>query len=165
MLFVSNIIDKLIAWIGRSVSWLSLILMILIIFDVIFRYLFSNTKTWIIELEWHLFSLLFLLGAAYAFQKNQHVRVDVLYDKFSPKTQAWINLIGHVVFLIPWCLVIILTATNYGLNSFSFLEGSPNPGGLPARYLIKFSIAVGFCLLLLQAISQICKAIIKIREA
>lgn len=151
-------------WIGEKSSWICTLLVLLIMSDVIFRYLFSNTKTWIIELEWHLFALIFLLGAAYAFQKDEHVRVDVFYAKFSKRTKAWINLLGTILFLIPWCLVLIYTSTNYAINSFSFLEGSPNPGGLPARYLIKLSITIGFVLLMLQAIAQVLKSIQAIRD-
>lgn len=143
--------------IGEASKWISSILVLLIMLDVLFRYLFSNTKTWIIELEWHLFALIFLLGAAYAFQENQHVRVDVIYSKLSDNAKAIINIIGTSLFLIPWCLVIIYSSYNYALNSLAFMEGSPNPGGLPARYIIKFAITFGFSLLLLQAVAEIFK--------
>ena len=151
--------ERLIAWIGEKISWLSFILILIIIVDVILRYLLSNTKTWILELEWHLFALIFLLGAALTLQKDKHVRVDLFYAKFSKKKKALIDLIGSVIFLIPWCLVIIYYGYNYGLNSLAFNEGSPNPGGLPARYIIKFCIAGGFLLLLIQAILEVFKNI------
>ena len=132
--------------------WLTTALVLLIFVDVILRYLFSSTSAWVIELEWHLFALIFLLGAGYALHKDQHVRVDVFYAKFSPRRKAWVDLIGTILFLIPWCLVIIGTSFNYAENSFAFRETSPDPGGLPARYVIKFAITIGFVLLLLQAI-------------
>lgn len=127
--------------------------------DVILRYLFSNTKTWIIELEWHLFALIFLIGAAITYQKDEHVRVDLFYADFSVKKKALVNLLGNIFFLIPWCMVVIYYGYNYGMNSWSFNEGSPNPGGLPARYIIKFSISIGFVLLLIQAILNSFKCI------
>ena len=157
------IIDKITAFVGRSVSWVNTILVVLICSDVILRYLFNNSKTWIIELEWHLFALIFLLGAANALKENKHVRVDVFYHKFSIKKKAIIDIIGATFLLIPWCVVILIKGFNYGMNSFSIREQSANPGGLPARYIIKFCIALGFFFLLLQAINSIIKNIQKLR--
>ncbi len=148
-------ISKMNGWILRRVSWLSLALIVLICVDVIMRYLFSNTKTWIIELEWHLFALLFLIGSAGAMAKDEHVRVDLFYNKLSPKRKALVNIFGILFLLIPWCIVIIYTSYNYGMNSLHILEGSPDPGGLPARYIIKFSIMVAFVLLILQALAEL----------
>lgn len=129
-------------------------LVVLICVDVLLRYFFNATQKWIIELEWHLFALVFLIGASYTFQKDKHVRVDVFYQGFSEKKKLWVNLLGNVFFLIPWCLVIIYVSIKYANVSFSYLEQSPDPGGLPARYLIKYAISLGFILLLLQAISD-----------
>jgi TRAP-type mannitol/chloroaromatic compound transport system permease small subunit len=150
---ISTCICKINQWIGDKTSWLSLILVILICVDVLFRYIFDHTQTWIIELEWHIFSLMFLFGASYAFLANEHVRVDVYYSRYTKRSKAIFDLIFTLLLLIPWCIVIIKTSFNYGLNSFYMNEGSPNPGGLPARYIIKFSICIGFALLLFQAIA------------
>ena len=154
---ISRSIDQFNSFIGKSVAWFTTILVLLICTDVFMRYIFNFTKTWVIELEWHLFGLIFLLGAAYTFKKNRHVRVDLFYSKFSRKTKNIIDLLGTLLFLIPWCLIVIFTAWDYAMNSFSFKEGSPNPGGLPARYLIKSVISIGFILLLLQGVSLILK--------
>jgi TRAP-type mannitol/chloroaromatic compound transport system permease small subunit len=89
--------------------------------------------------------------------QDKHVRVDVFYDLWAPKRKAWINLVGHIFLLVPWSILIIVTGYNYTLNSWAIREGSAEPGGLPARYLIKGAIVVGFVLLLLQALSQIIK--------
>ncbi len=134
-------------------------LVLLIFIDVVLRYLFSQTSAWVIELEWHLFALIFLLGAAYTLKKDQHVRVDVFYTHFSPRKKAWVNLLGTILFLIPWCLIVIYTSYHYADNSFAVKEISADPGGLPARYLIKFSITIGFVLLLLQALALCLKSI------
>lgn len=141
-------------WVGRSVAWLTAALVLIMCTDVTLRYLLNNTKAWIIELEWHLFALIFLLGAGYAFKHDRHVRVDLFYDRFSKRDQAWINLIGAVIFLIPWCAILIYFTFQYAHTSYLTGEGSPDPGGLPARYLIKFSVTVGLVLLLLQAIAS-----------
>lgn len=139
---------------GELASWLSLVLVILICSDVFLRYAFSATKTWVIELEWHVFALMFLLGAAYTYRKDQHVRVDVFYQNFSEKKKAWVNLTGITFFLLPWSLILIYVSLKYFWQSWSVGETSPDPGGLPARYLIKFAISLGTFLLLMEAIRQ-----------
>ena len=148
-------IDRIIQWIGEKAAWHNLALIAIIGLDVLFRYGLDSTQNWILELEWHLFALIFLLGTSYALQKDEHVRVDVLYQSWSPKTQAWVNLLGHLFLLLPWCAMIIITGYHYASNSFSFQEGSPNPGGLPYRYIIKSFIFLSFSLVLLQGLSQI----------
>ena len=152
---IERIINNLNDRVGKAASWFTTILVILVCFDVVTRYLFSGTKAWIMELEWHLFALIFLLGAGYAFRHDRHVRVDLFYAKFSPREKAWVNLIGGILFLIPWCILIMYASYHYALGSYLIGEGSPDPGGLPARYLIKFAITGGVFLLFLQAISSL----------
>lgn len=106
-----------------------------------------------------MFAMLFLLGSAYALQVEKHVRVDVFYQRFSKRTQTIINLVGTLVFLLPWCYLVIKTSSNFVSNSWYIREGSPQPGGLPARYVIKGMIVVGFVLLLIQGVSLILKYI------
>lgn len=149
---------------GQIAALCTSLLVILICWDVISRYFFKESQIWALELEWHLFSLIFLFGAAYAFKMDKHVRVDVFYHGFTPRKKAWVNILGTLFLLLPWTYVIIKTGVNYSVNSFLINEGSPNPGGLPARYLIKFSIVIGFVLLALQGLSQIikdCQTLIK----
>ncbi len=152
-----HLIDKFIENIGKAVSWLNVFLIALICLDVLFRYLFSFSKNWILELEWHMFAIIFLLGSAYALQAEKHVRVDVFYQRFSKKVQTIINLIGTLIFLIPWCYLVITTSYKFFNNSWYIKEGSPQPGGLPARYIIKGMIVVGFILLALQGLSLLWK--------
>ena len=147
-----KILREINEWIGTNVSWLTTALVLLICYDVAMRYLFSNTAAWVGELEWHLFAIVFLLGAGYTFKHDQHVRVDLFYQKFSATRKAWINIFGTIIFLIPWCVMIIITSWRYARTSFQYLERSQDPGGLPARYLIKAMITLGFLLLLYQAI-------------
>lgn len=141
-------------WVGRTVSWLTFLLVLLVCFDVVFRYLFNDTEAWIMELEWHIFALIFLLGAGFAFKHDRHVRVDLFYSNFSKKDQALLNMIGGLLFLIPWCVMIVIASFKYANVSFQINEVSPDPGGLPARYIIKFAITLGGLLLLLQAIAN-----------
>jgi TRAP-type mannitol/chloroaromatic compound transport system permease small subunit len=149
---------------GKLISWLTTFMVILICIDVLQRYLFNYSKNWILELEWHLFALVFLIGAAYTLKEDKHVRVDLFYSNFSKKKKAWVDLIGTLFFLLPWCILIIVKSYDYALNSFSFKEGSPNPGGLPALYIIKFCIVIGFVLLLLQGIAVMIKSILTLLD-
>jgi TRAP-type mannitol/chloroaromatic compound transport system permease small subunit len=163
----SGILDLITKKTGKAFSWLNVILVVLICGDVVMRYFFSLTRVWIIELEWHFFALIFLLGAAFTFNQDRHVRVDLFYQKASEKTKAWINLSGILFFLIPWCLVIMRAANKYAYNAWIIKETSPDPGGLPARFIIKYAIVVGFFLLLLQAVSvafKCCLVILDRRE-
>ena len=148
-------IHSIVETVGKATSWLTTVLVVFVCFDVIRRYLLKDSSAWIMELEWHLFSIIFLLGAAYTLKHNKHVRVDLFYEHFSVRDKASINLIGGLLFLVPWCCILIYFSSIYAYNSFAINEGSPDPGGLPARYLIKFTIVIGLFLLLLQAIAMI----------
>ncbi len=149
-------IDGFSEWTGRATAWLVLALVLLIVYDVAMRYLFMSGSVALQELEWHLFALIFLLAAAYTFRHDAHVRVDIFYSsRFSARTRAWIDLLGGLFLLLPFCLLIIYCSWPFVLNSFAMHEGSPDPGGLPARYLLKAAIPLGFALLLLQGIADI----------
>ena len=148
-----RLIDGLNEWIGRGVAWVTLVLVLVIFVDVVMRYLFNKSFVFTQELEWHLFGFIFLIGAGYTLLHDGHVRVDIIYQRLGFKGQAWINLAGVIVFLIPGCLMIIITSFKFVLTSFLILEGSPDPGGIPFRFIVKGFIPAGFSLLLLQGIS------------
>ncbi len=152
---VFRIIDRIILISGKTIRWLTSVLVGIMCMDVVFRYIFNFSKTWIIDLEWWIFSIIFLIGASYTLREDKHVRVDVFYAKLSEYRQAWINLIGTLFLLIPWSILIILKSWNYALNSWMIREGSPDPGGLPGRYIIKFMICIAFVLLLFQGLNLI----------
>lgn len=154
-----KLIDLLIHRIGAIVSWTSLLLVIVIVADVTLRYLFSITSAASFELEWHLFAILFLIGAAYTLQEDKHVRVDVFYHRYSQKRKAWVNLIGTSVLLLPFCVVTFWESLSFVEASYQLNETSPDPGGLPFRYLIKSLIPVSFLLLFLAGISSGLKAL------
>lgn len=157
-------IDRLIKHIGQAVSWLTLVLVLVIIVDVFLRYVFNTTSAASFELEWHLFAAIFLLGTAYTLQNDKHVRVDVFYHRFSEKGKAWVNLIGTVFLLLPFCAVAFWESLSFVASSYSVLETSPDPGGLPARYIIKSAIPIGFFLLGLQGVSILLNSLRKIRN-
>jgi TRAP-type mannitol/chloroaromatic compound transport system permease small subunit len=157
-------IDQFNDWVGQISSWLSGLLVLLVLLDVLYRRLLSDTQTWIMELEWHIFALLFLFAAGYAFHHDKHVRVDLFYSKFNVRDKALVNLVGGLIFLLPWSAVMIITSFVYGQDALAIGERSPDPGGLPARYLIKFAITGGFVLLFLQGISSVLGAIETLRK-
>lgn len=151
-------------WIGKAVSWLTLALVLLVCFNVISRHFFNEADAWRGELEWHLFALIFLLGAGYAFKHNRHVRVDLFYAKYSKKDKALTNLAGAILFLIPWCIVIIIYSWDFAQGSYAIDEGSPNPNGLNYRYLIKFAIPISASLLLFQALASVAQALLDLTD-
>ena len=152
-------IENLIKRTGQITSWLSLILVLVISIDVFLRYIFNYSTAGFYELEWHLFACIFILGSSYTLQKNRHVRVDVFYNEFNDKTKSWVNLIGTIVFLLPFSYIIIISSIPFVENSYLILESSPDQGGLPFRFIIKSIIPIGFILFFLQGCLEIIKHI------
>ncbi len=136
--------------VGLATSWLTGLLVLVVCYDVFTRYLLQNSLVAVQEMQWHLFGLIFLLGSAYTLKHDRHVRVDVFYSRFSPKSKAYVNFFGCLFFLIPFCLVGIWGAKTFVKTSFLIAETSPDPGGLPARFILKSAIPIGFFLVLLQ---------------
>jgi TRAP-type mannitol/chloroaromatic compound transport system permease small subunit len=149
----SRWIDILNEWVGRGVAWVTLGLVLVVFTDVVMRYLFNTSFVFTQELEWHLFGFIFLIGAGYTLLHDGHVRVDIIYQRLGLKGQAWINLFGVIFFLIPGCLLVMITSWKFAANSFAILEGSPDPGGIPFRFILKGCIPLGFTLLLFQGFS------------
>ncbi len=154
----SQRIDLLIERIGQATSWLTVLLIFVFCVDVMLRYIFDFTLIWITELETYFFAFLFLLGAGYALKHDSHVRVDVFYSQFSKRNKAFVNFFGTLFFLIPWCIMIVIVGWKYAHFSFLINESSAQPGGLPALYILKFSMVLGFALLLLQGITLLIKS-------
>ena len=146
---------------GRGLSWLVLALVLLVGYDVTMRYFFQSGSIAIQELEWHLFSLIFLLGAAYTLKHDAHVRLDLVYRSrfMSDYRRAWVNLAGSLLFLIPFCILVIVSAWPFILQAYRFAEGSPDPGGLPYRWVLKAAIPLGYFLLLLQGLAESLKSL------
>ena len=158
---ISAAIDRLNDRIGAAIQWIVLVMVIVGAFNALARYAgrytsLSLSSNAYLELQWYLFSLIFLMGAAYGLNHDYHVRVDVLYARLGLRARAWIDLIGSALFLAPFAFVMLWISWGPVANSWAILETSPDPGGLP-RYPIKTVILVSFFLLLLQAISQIVK--------
>jgi TRAP-type mannitol/chloroaromatic compound transport system permease small subunit len=139
---------KQLSQIGKTFSWLCLVIIIMMCFDVLMRYLFNSTQVWLIELEWYFFGALFLMTGAWTMLEDRHVRVDVFYSGYTTSTKEWVNLLGHLFLTLPWVAVVIYASFKYATYSWQWSEGSPDPGGLPARYVVKYLVTLGFVLMM-----------------
>ncbi len=148
--------DKFYTILSKVCAWTLFAMTILGALNAILRYSSRFTgQVWssnaFLEGQWYLFSTIFLLGAGYTLFKDKHVRVDVLYSRFTPSKQRWLNLVGTLIFAIPFCLLGLWSSVDFVTNSWSIAEMSPDAGGLP-RYPVKTLIPLGFLLLLIQCL-------------
>ena len=160
-------VDALNDRIGGAIRWLVLVMVVLGATSAVVRRFsrdlgLSLNLTPVTEAQWYLFSVVFLLGAAYGLRHEVHVRVDVLYERLGARARAWIDLLGTLFLLIPFAVLMLWVSFPAVLNSWQIRETSPDPGGL-LRYPIKALILVSFALLLLQALSQLVKHVDTIR--
>ncbi len=170
LLRISKRIDGISRRLGRMVAWLTLAMVLIGAYNAVARYLERDlglqlSSNAYVELQWYLFSLVFLLGAPYTLRCDRHVRVDVLYGGHTPIAKAWIDLIGGILLLLPFCGFAIWASTDFVMDSWSQREVSSDPGGL-ARYPLKTLVPVAFFLVGMQGISEIIKrcAIIRGRD-
>ena len=147
-------IDRINDVIGRSISWLTLLMVIITFLVVVLRYVFSSGWIAMQESIIYMHSIVFMLGVAFTLKQNGHVRVDIFYERMGPRSRAWVDLLGAIFLLTPFCLFIILISWNYVSLSWSLLEGSRDAGGLPAVFLLKTTIPVMAMLLMLQGVAQ-----------
>jgi TRAP-type mannitol/chloroaromatic compound transport system permease small subunit len=162
LLRLSAAIDGLTDRIGRAVAWLSVVMILLASFNAVARYLGrfigrSLSSNAYLEMQWYLFSLLFLLTAGWVLKEDAHVRVDVLYGRLTQRGRAWIDFVGGLLLLLPFCGFVLWASVPSVRNSWAAREVSPDPGGLP-RYPLKAVILVCFILLLMQGISELIRA-------
>ncbi|OBQ67582.1 TRAP transporter small permease subunit [Mesorhizobium erdmanii] len=157
-LALSRGIDRLNEFIGKSVSWLILLAILVSAANAVIRKIFDTSSNAWLELQWYLFGAAFMLAAAYTLKQNEHIRIDIVYGLFSRRVQHWIDLFGHVFFLMPFVTLMVIYFVPYVSLSFHSGEMSTNAGGLivwPAKAIL----LVGFFLLALQGISEIIKKI------
>jgi TRAP-type mannitol/chloroaromatic compound transport system permease small subunit len=152
---LSRVIDPLLSRIGQWASWLWLVLMAIIVANVVLRYAFGEGRIEFEEFQWHLYAVGFLLGLSYAYQSDDHIRVDVLHGRLRTRLRAWIELYGITLFLLPFITVIIVYSFPFVGASFALAEVSQSPGGLPYRWIVKAALPTGFVLLLLAALSRL----------
>jgi len=158
LLGLAKAIDALSEGVGRIIAWLTLLVALLSAGNALMRYGLSYSSNAYLEAQWYMFSLIFLLGGAYALKKNAHVRIDLIYGRLSKRAQAWIDLLGTLLFLIPMALGVLYLAWPWAMTSLAVRETSPDAGGLP-RWPIKLALLLGFALLALQGLSELIKRI------
>ena len=146
-------IDRLTDLVGEWTSWVALVIVVLMATNVILRYLFSAGSVWAQELEWHLLVPLILFGMSYAQRHGEHVRVDIFYAKYSERTKTLVDLLSALL-AIALSVIIIWLSLHYVEQAYVISEGSPDPGGIPYRFVVKALIPVGFGLLLLQSLAN-----------
>jgi TRAP-type mannitol/chloroaromatic compound transport system permease small subunit len=151
---LSRLIDPFIVHVGRAVSWTWLLLLLVIVGNVLSRYLFGEGRIELEEIQWHLYSLGFLLGLSYAFQADAHIRVDVVSERLPLRWRAWLELYGMLLALLPFIVLMLWYGLPFVVSSWAVSEVSQAPGGLPYRWAIKAVLPLGFFLLLLAMLSR-----------
>jgi TRAP-type mannitol/chloroaromatic compound transport system permease small subunit len=153
---LSRGIDALNRELGKKVAWLILLAVIVATVNAIIRKVFSISSNAWLELQWVLFGAVFLICASWTLQVKEHIRIDIVNSLFSKRTRQWIDMVGHVFFLMPFCIIMVVHSIPFFTRSFAVNEQSLSAGGLP-QWPAKGLVFIGFALLLLQGVSEIIK--------
>jgi TRAP-type mannitol/chloroaromatic compound transport system permease small subunit len=156
LLKFADAVDRLDEQVGQALKWLVLFSSLISAGNALMRYTIHYSSNAWLEIQWYMFGAMFLLAAGYALKHEEHVRVDVFFSKMSPRTQAWVDVVGTVLFLMPMALIIAWLSIPMVVNSIRIQEHSSDAGGL-LRWPIKIMIPLGFALLAVQAIAEIIK--------
>lgn len=151
-------IDKLTEYSGRALAWLAVAMALLTTLVVLLRYGLNVGSIAAQEAITYMHGALFMLGAAYTLRHDGHVRVDIFYRRFTPRTRAWVNSLGGIVFLLPLCVFIFGISWNYVAESWHIRESSPEPGGIPAVFLLKSLLPLMAATLFLQALAEVLRS-------
>ena len=143
---------------GVIASVLFILLVINVVYDVVMRYAFNDVSIAFQELEWHLFSAVFLLGVPYAIRAAGHVRVDIIYERLSVKAQSIIDLLGTIFLLLPFCLLVAWYGVDFAKESYALGETSGDPGGLPYRWIIKAMIPLCFIFMAVSGVGLLLRS-------
>lgn len=160
---IEQLISRFVDIVGKVLAVGLLLLVLNVSYDVLMRYMFRASSVGMQELEWHFFSVIILFGVGVALKDEAHVRVDFLFDRWTPKTKALINVFGTLFMLLPLALLIFFGSFEFVQDAYSSHEISEDPGGLPYRWVIKGMIPLSFAFLLLSAFGYILNQIEKIR--
>ena len=157
-LVIAERIESVIDLFGKVASWLTLSIVLLIVVNVILRYSMSLGSVWAQELEWHLLAAMILFGISFSLLRGDNVRVDLFYANYTPQKKYIVDLVSAILTIIIAVFFVILSI-NYVWQSFSIGEVSPDPGGIPMRWLVKSLIPIGFSLLALQGFAEMLRVI------
>ena len=158
LLSFSAIVDAMNEKIGLICNWLVLLACVVSAGNAMVRYAYDQSSNAWLEVQWYMFAIIVMFGAAYTLRKNEHVRVDILYMTLSRRGQLWIDILGTLVFLIPTCAILAWLSWPFFMQSFNVLESSSNAGGL-LRWPIKLVLPLGFALVALQGVSELIKRV------
>jgi TRAP-type mannitol/chloroaromatic compound transport system permease small subunit len=158
LLSLSRIIDGINERVGKTIMWLILIVVAISAGNAVYRYALNDSSNGLLEIQWYLFSAIFLLMAGYVFKRNEHIRIDIIAGRLSARTQNWIDVFGIVVFMLPMVILTMTLSWPVFMNAWVSHETSPNPGGL-IRWPVRLLMPVGFFLLLLQGLSELIKRV------
>ena len=159
-----NLLGKIIDTVGFLCGILMILMVMNVFYDVVMRYVFSDVNIGMQELEWHLFAAMFMFGIGYTIKERGHVRVDIIYDRLTAKLKAWIDIIGTLIFAIPFTTLIIYYGYGYSLEAFQMGEGSADPGGLPHRWIIRSVIPLASSFVILCLLHSILENVNIIRN-
>ncbi|HKS18013.1 MAG TPA: TRAP transporter small permease subunit [Bradyrhizobium sp.] len=158
LLTLSRNIDACTRWIGKRLAWLILVAVVVSAINAIVRKTFDTSSNSFLELQWLLFSIVFLMCSSWTLLDNEHIRIDIINNLLPKKVRDSIDVVGHIFFLLPLCVVMIITGVPFFMRSFEINEQSGNAGGLP-QWPAKALIMIGFAMLLVQALSELIKRI------
>ena len=156
LLKLSSLIDGLNERVGRGMIWLVLIVVVISAGNAVFRFAFNMSSNALLEIQWYLFSAIFLLSAGYVLKRNEHIRIDVLFGRYSERTQNWIDVFGFIAFLLPMGILVGYLSWFVFTLAWTSGEMSSNAGGL-IRWPVRLMMPVGFVLLVLQGLSELVK--------
>lgn len=162
ILRTSNVIDRVVSTVGMTAAWLSILLIVVIVFDVVTRRFLVLGSTKLQELEWHLHAILFFLCIGWAYIKNAHVRIELVHERLSRRTQLWIELLGCLLFLIPYCLIVFYHGADWWERSWATGEVSDSATGLPYRWAIKAVLPTGFVFIFLGAVTVLLRKVVEL---
>jgi TRAP-type mannitol/chloroaromatic compound transport system permease small subunit len=161
---LAAVLDRGVELIGRATAWLCLLLVAMVAFDVVARYFFRVSWVSQQEFQWHLLAVIALVGASYTLQQREHVSVDILSQHYSERARLWLDLLIPLLIVVPAGVFIALVSLRFVFMSWSIGEGSPDPGGLPARWLLKAFVPLGFALVAAQGVAMTLRAAVRLRE-
>lgn len=164
MIFLHNALRKFIDAMGYMCVILMLLMVANVFYDVLMRYFFNDVSIGMQELEWHLFAAMFMFGIGYTLKEDGHVRVDIFYEKWLPHTQAKMDILAALVFALPIAVIVMYYGYSYTLDAYQMNEGSPDPGGLPSRWIIRSVILLSNLFLILCIFYTILENLLKLKR-